>query len=204
MFKENGDVLDFGCGAGNFAKYLSEKGYEVDCLDVNKEAINWVRKIHGLPITKEIPNKKYDLILLNTVLEHLPNPINEMEKIKKHLKEDGIIIIAIQNINSLQARLFRRNWFHLDAPRHITHFYKDSFEKMTKKENLKIIKKFYFNLNIDPAGWYWSIKKPAYNRHHEIKNPSRVMLCLFVPLVAITSLLKSTGQIIYVITRDKK
>ncbi len=192
-------VLDFGCGSGNLAKYLSEKGYEVDCVDIDKKAIEWVKNVQKLPITERIQNKKYDIIILNDAYEHLPNPVSELNEIAGHLNNNGIIIIAIQNINSVQARIFKGRWFHLDAPRHLTQFYKDSFGRIVRACGLKIIRKYYFNLNIDPSGWYWSIIP---NKEEKMRICQMLILGLFIPLVALTSVLKSTGQITYIIKKD--
>jgi 2-polyprenyl-3-methyl-5-hydroxy-6-metoxy-1,4-benzoquinol methylase len=199
-FKKRGDILDFGCGSGNLAKFLSNKGYNVDCLEVDETAIEWVKEFHKLPITRSILDKKYDAILLDGVLEHLPDPIFELNNIREHLKENGIVIITVPNINSFQAKIFKGEWFHLDAPRHLNHFYKNSFKKMMHKANLKIIKKHYFNIHIDPTGWLWSWKRPKFKKSEEVKMPL-IRLGLLLPLVYLTSLFKSTGYVMYVIKK---
>lgn len=201
-YKPGGRLLDFGCGAGNLAKYLKEKGYDVDCLDIDAQSIAWVKEIHKLTVTSQMPDKQYDVIILNSVFEHLPNPLQELGKITGHLAEDGIILIAIQNINSLQARIFGDKWFHLDAPRHLTQFYKNSFETIVNRCGLKIVKSYYFNLNLDPTGWYWSLIRPG--KGEKIDLFTMTVLISFVPLIALTSLLRSTGQITYILEHRTK
>ncbi len=195
-YKKSGKVLDFGCGAGNLSFFLLKNGYNVNCFEIDPIYQEHLEK-KGLNVLKKISKDKYDIIVLDNVLEHLPNPIEVLKKLKKNLNDDGIFIISLPNINSLQFKIFKENWFHLDAPRHLNHFYKNSFSKLLERVNLNIIKKYYFNINIDPTGWWWSIKKSK----NKISLSEQIILGLFVPLVFITSIFKTTGQIIYIIKK---
>jgi len=197
--KQTGTILDFGAGSGNLARYLSDKGYKVDCMEIDDDSISWIEKMHKLTVTKKVQPKKYDAIVLNSVFEHLPNPLDELTNLKQHLYDDGVIIIAIPNINSLQARIFKEKWFHLDAPRHLNHFFKESFPFLVKQAGLRITKTYHFNLHIDLTGWYWSVRKPR--RDNTGGKYPYLILLLFLPLVMVTSLCKSAALVTYVIRK---
>lgn len=194
-FKNKGDILDFGCGSGNLSRFLKNRGYNVDCLDIDKKSLKWVKGIHKLPVYNKVPNKLYDVIILKQVFEHLPNPIKTLNEIKKHLKVGGIIVISIPNINSFQAKIFKKNWFHLDAPRHLTHFSENSFERLIRDNHLKIIDKSYLNLNMEIAGWIWSGK----NRQKNVNNINLFKAGLVIPIVFLTNFLRNTAEITYII-----
>jgi len=53
------------------------------------------------------------------VFEHLRNPPGVLAKLKKLLKEGGYLILSFPNSESIQCELFKKNWFHLDPPRHL-------------------------------------------------------------------------------------
>lgn len=199
-FKKQGKVLDFGSGTGTLARYLINKGYDVECFDVDKGALEWIKTVQKIPIQRRYYNKKYDIIIMEQVIEHLKDPVSELKKIKKSLNEDGVILASIPNINSLQAKLFKEKWFHLDAPRHLNHFYLDSFNRMLDSLGLKIMKKYYFNINIDSTGWYWSMKKELNNLNYNTLKES-LLLAMTIPLIILTSIFKSSGSITYVIKK---
>lgn len=195
--KERGEILDFGCGAGNLSKFLSEKGYLVDSFEIDKKYIDWLKKVQGITALKRISGKKYDVIILKDVLEHLEQPIKTLQELKGHLKEEGVMFISLQNIDSHQARVFKSKWFHLDAPRHIYQFPRKTLRKIFAKNGLKIVKEYFFNFDIDPTGWYWSIKRSSKMGLRE-----KLVLCFFLPLVGITSLLKTTGEVTYILKNE--
>ncbi len=70
----------------------------------------------------EYAGRRFDIIILQHVLEHLEQPEKVLDHITEHLSENGQLIIAVPNYSSLQQRLFAKYWFHLDLPRHLVHF----------------------------------------------------------------------------------
>jgi SAM-dependent methyltransferase len=56
------------------------------------------------------------------VLEHMHNPRKVMARVLSWLKPGGILTLTLPNIDSLEALIFGRYWFGLDAPRHLWHF----------------------------------------------------------------------------------
>jgi hypothetical protein len=56
------------------------------------------------------------------VLEHVADPEAALERVRSWLRPGGSVIVAVPNLDSLQARLGQNRWFHQDVPRHCTHF----------------------------------------------------------------------------------
>ena len=92
-------------------------------------------------------NKKYDIIFLWHVLEHIHNPFELIEILKKNLNKDGLIFIAIPNFKSYDSRHYGKYWAGLDAPRHLWHFSRKSIYRIAEKNEFKIINKK--NLHLD-------------------------------------------------------
>ena len=67
--------------------------------------------------------------------------LNEVvAKIKSILKPDGVMILALPNHNSHDAKKYKGYWAAYDVPRHLWHFTPDSVEKLLSKHQFKIIK----------------------------------------------------------------
>jgi SAM-dependent methyltransferase len=118
-------VLDIGCGRGNLLQALQLKGASV--LGLEREEFpgherpgDFVRV--GSLSDPEYAGRRFDIIILQHVLEHLEQPEKVLDHITEHLSEKGLLIIAVPNYSSVQQRLFAKYWFHLDLPRHLVHF----------------------------------------------------------------------------------
>jgi 2-polyprenyl-3-methyl-5-hydroxy-6-metoxy-1,4-benzoquinol methylase len=142
--KEKGTILDVGCGTGEFLETCSKNGWNITGVEPNKNAItNSIIKNTTIIYedVEKLDNKsEYNVITLWHVLEHLYNPIETLKKLKKHLKESGIIIIAVPNFESYDANLYKEYWAGYDVPRHLYHFSSKSIQTLAKKNNMKIIK----------------------------------------------------------------
>jgi len=67
-------------------------------------------------------DNSFSLITLWHALEHIPSPIEALEVAYKALKPDGVLLIALPNIASFDARVYGADWVAIDAPRHLWHF----------------------------------------------------------------------------------
>ncbi|MDO5637297.1 MAG: class I SAM-dependent methyltransferase [Myroides sp.] len=142
-------LLDIGAGTGDFVNYCQQKNWNAYGIEPNPKARQLAQN-KGCKIVSdyaELPKQQYDVITLWHVLEHIPNPENELEKIKSLLKPEGIIIIAVPNFRSWDARHYREFWAAWDIPRHLWHFSKSSISYFAKKINCKIetIKPMWFD-----------------------------------------------------------
>jgi 2-polyprenyl-3-methyl-5-hydroxy-6-metoxy-1,4-benzoquinol methylase len=108
-------VLELGFGEGLTCRLLSSKCKFVDCIEGSQELVNInYKKIQNVNIIVtlfeefEEEEKKYDLIFMNHVLEHVKNPKGILLKYKKYLNEDGKIVIVVPNANSMH-RLYGKH-----------------------------------------------------------------------------------------------
>ena len=170
---KNLKILDVGCGGGIICEPLARLGAKVTGIDFvpnnikaakihskkNKLKINYIYK----DIEKSKFDKKFDLILMFEVLEHLDNWRKTIKNIKKNLNQNGIIIVSTINRNLL-SKLFAiniaeniLNWIPKG-----THDY----NKLIKPEELKNTlskENFQFNnirgLVFDPLNREWKLSK---------------------------------------------
>lgn len=122
-----GKLLDVGCGCGALLKLLKDDGWETHGVDISSYATKKVEEI-GLDVfTGELIeagflDKYFDIVILHHSLEHIYDPAEVLREVFRILKDNGILIIGVPNIKSIEARIFRQNWFPIEAPRHLYHF----------------------------------------------------------------------------------
>ena len=91
------------------------------------------------------------------VLEHLHDPREALSKAYQLLKRGGLLVVAVPNFDSLQARIFRQRWYHLDAPRHLYHFTPHTLKMLLHEVGFKVLETRWFSLEHDWAGIAGSI-----------------------------------------------
>ncbi|MBL9211764.1 MAG: class I SAM-dependent methyltransferase, partial [Opitutaceae bacterium] len=107
-------LLDFGCGAGGFLKYLRARGelagrpLELTGHDVGSYA-DLLRdkdgfRILDLDALAREPDASYDIISLIEVIEHLPAPLEPMRLVARLLKPGGLLLLTTGNLESSIAR----------------------------------------------------------------------------------------------------
>lgn len=123
-YKRQGSILDFGAGTGDFLNRMKSFYWNVYGVEPNRTARE-LAILKGLELKadfKELAERKYDVISLWHVLEHLPDFEKKIQLFKNTLKDDGLLIIAVPNFNSYDARYYSENWAAWDVPRHLWHF----------------------------------------------------------------------------------
>lgn len=140
---KKGRILDYGCGTGYFLKTMKDNGWKTYGIEPNDDA----RKIASSKSKVEeniedlkLKNKKFDVITLWHVLEHIHNLNETMKVLKTILKEKGKIVIAVPNIESYEQSVFEEQWAAYDVPRHLYHFSQDTMNTLILKHGLKIKK----------------------------------------------------------------
>jgi SAM-dependent methyltransferase len=119
-------VLDVGCGRAQLLRRLHQAGCV--CHGVERQQFGCNHNEPGLTFHldglegADLPQQAFDLAILWHVLEHLPDPGGALDRLRELLRPKGIVVIAVPNFNSIQARLLGPAWFHLDLPRHTHHF----------------------------------------------------------------------------------
>ena len=134
--KNNTSVLDYGCGSGDFVKYLRSKSIDAYGYEPNYNFCE-----HDFLTNQEgWTNIKYEVIVLWHVLEHTHNPFDLIQRLKKRLNKKGKIFVAIPNFKSFDSKYYGKYWAGYDTPRHLWHFSRKGIGLMAKKNNLKILK----------------------------------------------------------------
>lgn len=129
-WRGEGKVLDVGCGAGGNLKVLEKQGWNVSGIEISDVAAAHARAlvsgaIHtGTLESAPFAPESFDLIFMNHSLEHFPSPVNGLLQVRRLLKDGGLLVLSVPNINSLEVKLFGWWWFGWDPPRHFYHFEK--------------------------------------------------------------------------------
>lgn len=146
---KSGRILDVGSGELGFLSLCKNAGFDAygcELSDVGLERAHreGIKLFVGDFLMAKYPKKFFDVITFWHSLEHFPDPAESIKKVFQILKDNGLVIIAIPNIESIQAHLFGKYWVHLDVPRHYYFFSPKTLNKLLGKNGFKTIKTKHF------------------------------------------------------------
>lgn len=144
-FEKN--ILDVGCGTGEFLLTCRNNNWNVVGVEPNKKAQNLTNSKLKNSDAKfifsdiyELSNKQFDVITLWHVLEHVPNLEGYISTLKSLLKPNGVLVIAVPNFNSYDALHYKQFWAAFDVPRHLWHFSKKSIQVLVERQKMNVVK----------------------------------------------------------------
>jgi SAM-dependent methyltransferase len=163
LFCSQGSLLDIGAGIGLFVREATDAGFAAEGIEISRQAVEHGKRSLGIQLTAgdlldlPIPSAAYDVVTLWHVLEHLPYPHAALQKISRILRNSGTLILAVPNVGSLQARVFRSRWFHLDVPRHLFHYTPATLARVLNDAGFEVRQTIFRHREHDPAGILGSI-----------------------------------------------
>ena len=139
---ENKLILDVGAGTGDFLKVCENGGWKITGVEPSEKARNFAKNksINLLEDLSKIENKQFDVITLWHVLEHIPNLTEYIQELKSLLKPKGVLIIAVPNHKSFDAKHYKEFWAAYDVPRHLWHFSRTAISKIFSLVGMKVEK----------------------------------------------------------------
>lgn len=128
-------ILDYGCGTGEFLNTCKRAGFQTTGIEPEERARTYAINNYGLNVLppdaiKSFKNDSFDLVTLWHVLEHIHRLKEFLGELKRILKGRGVAIIAVPNLTSLDAKIYKEFWAAYDLPRHLYHFCSKDIEKL--------------------------------------------------------------------------
>ena len=139
---EGKSVLDIGAGTGDFLSVCKNNNWNVFGVEPSSRARD-IALNKSLTLKKELSffkNKKFDVITMWHVLEHVENLNKYIFELKKLLKKNGKLIIAVPNYKSFDAKYYKEFWAAYDVPRHLWHFSQQSIHKLFSEQQMVVEK----------------------------------------------------------------
>src|SRR5207248_5991801 len=138
-----GTLLDVGCGRGDLGAAFIRRGWRVSGVEPSPEACAVARRQgvdarEGTLDSVEFPDGSFDAVVMRHSLEHVPDPIADLGRVFRLVRPHGLLVISVPNFDSWERRRFGSAWFHLDLPRHRTHFTPQSLRLALSKSGFEV------------------------------------------------------------------
>ncbi len=125
----SGSLLEIGPSKGAFAALAKRNGFDVSTIEMDADCVAFVNNVLGIRSIQSgeaasvmrAEGRRYDAIALWHALEHMARPWEIVEAAAQALAPGGVLIIAVPNPDSIQAKWMSGRWPHYDLPRHLSH-----------------------------------------------------------------------------------
>jgi len=117
-------LLEIGVGSGSFLRMARHQGFDVTGCDLSPAIARRVGgglgiEMHCGPLSDLAGEARFDVIVMNHVLEHVTDPPGFLRDVSRLLVPDGIVHVAVPNVDCWEARLF--GWTSYE-PYHLLYF----------------------------------------------------------------------------------
>jgi SAM-dependent methyltransferase len=140
---EGRNLLDLGAYIGVFVEVAISHGWEAIGIEPSRWAVE-VARGNGLPIVEgtlaaeELIGRRFDVITMWDVIEHLDDPSYELRKIYNLLEPGGLLAVHTMDIDSFIAKLMGTRWPWL-MDMHIHYFSRKTLREMLHKTGFQVL-----------------------------------------------------------------
>ena len=149
-------LLEVGCGCGGFLARAGQAGLQAVGVDVSAYAAEYARQVWGQRVvtgeinaaTLDEAGRRFDLIALWDVIEHLPDPCHAVALLADRLRPGGVLAVSTGDVSSLVAKLSGPRWHLYNLPEHLWFFSAASLQRLLERAGLIVHKRCC------EVGWY--------------------------------------------------
>ena len=144
-YSKKGELLDYGCGVGDFLIEAKRKGWSITGIEPSIKAATIANKkgVSNVFLPEKMKGFKdnhFDCVTLWHVLEHVQDLDTLIDQLKRVLKPNGKLVIAVPNYNSFDSQYYKEYWAAWDVPRHIWHFSRKGIKQLFNNKEMSIVK----------------------------------------------------------------
>lgn len=161
LYPNRGKMLEVGCGYGYLLARFREEGWDVIGIDPYKGGCAYTKATHGIEAIPAIlenagfADETFDVVILNHVIEHMPDPLKSLREINRVLKKGGHFVIETPRYDTLMFKIFGKRERSVSYSGHFYFFTTESLEKMYNLAGFRRTKLWYTGrtLNLERLAW---------------------------------------------------
>jgi SAM-dependent methyltransferase len=144
-FRETNHILDVGCGQGWLLDISMQHRWDAYGTEYSKVAAlkcekKGIKMKEGVLNPADYPKNYFDVVILSEVIEHINNPLEELEKIYTVLRDGGLLYITTPNFNSYLRYQVKEKYNIIHYPEHLSYYTKKTLDDVLSRSGFKKLK----------------------------------------------------------------
>lgn len=185
-YAKGSKLLEVGCGAGDFLSASHRAGWDVAAVEYSEELAEMLRSEFSFDVRSgELEpglwkRESFDLVVLWSVLEHVPNPLETLVIASSYVKTGGTVFFQLPTTSEAQfGRMFKQHW-EMDLPRHLNFFDQSSLAKLCDKAGMKLT---VYRTSFLETGWCYLTSCLNYVKASKSNVQRFARLALVAPII---------------------
>jgi 2-polyprenyl-3-methyl-5-hydroxy-6-metoxy-1,4-benzoquinol methylase len=139
-----GHLLDVGCATGLLVEAAQAAGWTAEGVDVSDFAVASCRQrglvAHlGTVEQAHLPAGRFDVVVMDDTIEHLPDPRQTLLELHRILAPDGVLTINTCDEGGWLRRAMGRGWFHYKPLEHLWYFDRASLTRLLDETGFAVV-----------------------------------------------------------------
>jgi 2-polyprenyl-3-methyl-5-hydroxy-6-metoxy-1,4-benzoquinol methylase len=136
-------LLEIGSGIGLLIREATNRGLDAVGIEPSRSLVKAAKRVGGVELIQgtfphaKVAGRKFDLIYMVDVIEHVSDPVELLTACREALAPDGVLVLVTPDIGSTAARLLGRRWWHLRLA-HVGYFDTHSMKRAADAAGLNI------------------------------------------------------------------
>jgi SAM-dependent methyltransferase len=199
-------LVDAGAGRGRFVAAAVAAGYAASGVEPGARGVAAAREAYGVTLVRAgvedaaIARGSVDVVSLWHVLEHVEDAGAALRAVHAWLAPGGALLVGVPDLGSWQARLAGDRWYHLDLPRHRTHFTRLGLAALLARSGFEVEATTHVLAEHNPFGmWLAGVsrltRRPSYlyhllKRNAPARSPDLAVTLASLPLLPVAAVLE--------------
>ena len=141
-FRKTNRLIDVGCGIGYFLEVAKRRGWEVHGTEFTEEAVKICEgkgvsmKLGALNPANYEP-ESFDVICSFEVIEHINNPLSELNAFHTLLRKGGLVYCTTPNFNAVERYMLGADWNILGYPEHLSYYTPSTLKRVFRESGFR-------------------------------------------------------------------
>lgn len=141
-FRSTNNMLDVGCGPGIFLVEAKKRGWKVYGTEYTDKQVEYlndrdIKTFKGKLTDEAFEPDFFDVIISSEVIEHINNPLEEMQHFNRLLRKGGLVYITTPNFNAIERYLLKGDYEIIEYPNHLCYYTKSTMDLLLQQQGFK-------------------------------------------------------------------
>lgn len=144
-FISSGKLVDIGAGVGLLVDEANKAGFQAIGFEPSKVSVFAAKKYFGVTLLQKFRRVDANVVVINHVLEHVPDPKKLLTDITEGIQRNGFLFVGVPNFGSFIAKLKKSRWQSLIPDQHRWHFTLSTLDNMITTFGFELVGARYEN-----------------------------------------------------------
>lgn len=176
QFVRKGSILDVGCSGGFFLDIAKGRGWETYGIELNLAEFRIAKQkghvVWNLPLSEVDFDRKFDVITMWDVFEHIKNGQALLKSLENLLKVGGVIFLQVPNATALAPRILQERCNMFDGVEHVNLYSPTTLKRIAKRGNFEVLHMETVIDELKVIKQYLGYKDPYFGDFLDLEDPS--------------------------------